>query len=437
MKEKKADLKREIGFLGLSANIINTIIGAGIFILPAIVAARMGSASVLAYVFCGILVTLIMLCFAELGSKITDTGGTYIYIEKTFGKYPGFLAAILLLFANIAGTAAVANAIVEIIFNAFPAINTIFIKILFLLFLFSGLGYVNFIGIRKGVGLVKLITIFKLAPLLLLVFIGFKDVSISNLYWESFPSFQQIGNTSLILFFAFTGTEHALSISGEVRQPHRTIPRAILFSALIVTVMYILIQTVSQGVLGSSLSSFSDNPLAEVANQIAGPIGFTIITIGAAVSMFGNVSSKVLSTPRVFFAASKDMVFPIKILSKIHVKYNTPHIAIIVYIVLCFTIASLGGFRQLAIIASAASLLLTLGISIAVIKLRRDKKNFDSKEKTFKIPGGYTVPILSSITTIWFLSNLSGTKALGLGAFIILITILYFLINFKNNLSKK
>jgi amino acid transporter len=80
MNKKKGDLKREISFLGLSSNIINTVIGSGIFVLPAIVAGDLGAASILAYVFCGILITLMMLCFAEVGSKITDTGGVYIYI---------------------------------------------------------------------------------------------------------------------------------------------------------------------------------------------------------------------------------------------------------------------------------------------------------------------------------------------------------------------
>ena len=129
--KKKENLKREIGLLGLSSNIINTVIGAGIFVLPAIVAANLGSASILAYVFCGILITLMMLCYAEVGSKITDTGGVYTYIEKTFGKYPGFLTATLLILATLSADAAVANAIIEIIFKLFPVVQSDIIRILF------------------------------------------------------------------------------------------------------------------------------------------------------------------------------------------------------------------------------------------------------------------------------------------------------------------
>ncbi len=430
MNDPKKSLKREIGLIGLSANIINIIIGAGIFVLPAIVAADLGAASILAYIFCGVLITLIMLCFAEVGSKITATGGVYTYIERSFGHYAGFLTAILFLFSNITGTAAVANAIINIISQIFQIHENPFIKVLFFLFLFGGLAYINILGLKKGVGLVKMITLIKLSPLLLLVLIGFKDVSLVNLQWETAPSLQQIGTTSLILFFAFSGAGSALSVNGEVKNPQKTIPRAILLSTLIILIIYIIIQTVAQGVLGDTLPLFIENPLGEVANKIIGPIGFTLLTIGAAVSMFGNVSSKVLSTPRIFFAASLDQVIPIKKLSDIHSKYLTPHISIIVYASLCFLFSIAGGFKELAILSSATSLLIALGISIAVIKLRR-KDRYNTDSKSFRIPGGATIPILSSIAILWFLSNLSLNKMIAVGLSIIFLTVVFFAINSK------
>jgi len=436
MNNTEGSLKREIGLIGLSANIINIIIGAGIFVLPAIVAADLGAASILAYLFCGILITLIMLCFAEVGSKITATGGVYTYIERSFGPYAGFLTAILFLFSNITGTAAVANAIINIISQIFQIPENPFIRVLFFLFLFGGLAYINIKGLRKGVGLVKMITLLKLSPLLLLALIGFKDVSLINLQWEATPSLQQIGATSLILYFAFSGAGSALSVNGEVKNPTKTIPRAILLSTVVILIIYILIQTVAQGVLGASLPLFPENPLGEVASKIIGPVGFTLLTIGAGVSMFGNVSSKVLSTPRVFFAVSRDQIIPIKKLSKVHPKYTTPHISIIVYASLCFLFAIVGGFKELAILSSATSLLISLGVSIAVIKLRRDK-SFKTDLKTFKIPGGYIIPILSSIAILWFLSNLSLNKMIAVGISIVVLSIIYFLIISKIVKEKK
>ena len=416
--------------MGLSANIINIVIGAGIFVLPAIVAAGLGSASIFAYLFCGFLIILMMLCYAEVGSKITDTGGVYTYIEKSFGRYPGFLTAILFLLATITANAAVANAIADIISKLFPFFQGEFIRIVFFFILFSGLAYINVMGVKKGVAFVKIITILKIAPLLFIIFIGFKDVDITNLYWESIPSINEVGETSLILFFAFTGAGSALSVSGEVRNPNKTIPRGILLSILTVLIIYILVQTVAQGVLGSSLPSFVENPLGEVASHIFGPIGFTLLTIGAGVSMFGNLSGMILSVPRVLFAASSDRIIPIKKLSLIHNKYTTPYVSIIVYASLGFLLASAGGFKHLAIISSASALLISLGISIATIKLRRDK-NFASDSKTFKIPGGYTVPILSSLFILWFLYHLSADAIIEIGLFTIILTIGYFLINSK------
>jgi len=430
MKQEKEGLDREIGFLGLSSNIINTIIGSGIFVLPAIIAASLGAASILAYVFCGILITLLMLCVAEMSSKITSTGGVYIYIEKTFGAYSGFLTFGLMLLASVTAVGAIANAIVNILFEVIPLLKGEMVRILLFVLMFYGLGYINVLGVKKGVGFVKLITLIKIAPLLLLVLIGFKDVQIANLIWETAPSMQEIGSASLILYFAFTGASTALSVSGEVRNPQKTIPRAILFSIFIVGVIYVAVQSVSQGVLGSTLPSFEENPLGAVANHIFGPIGFTLLTIGAGVSMFGSTSSMILSCPRILFAASTTQVIPIKVLSRIHSSYHTPHIAIISFVSLCFIFALFGGFKALAVVSSASALIVSLGLSLATIKLRRNGM-FETGGETFKIPGGYIIPMLSVLVILWFLSNLSEDKLWGIGLYMAILTGAYLVLNVK------
>ncbi len=423
---KKNQLKREIGVLGLTLNIVNTIVGSGIFVLPAIIAAGLGSTSILAYLLCGFLITMVMMCFAEVGSKIIEPGGAYAYMRVTFGKYFGFLTAVLFLVSAISADAAVANAIMDIVASLIPIFKSKLVKIFFFLFLFSGLAYTNIIGTKKGIGLVKIITIAKLAPLLLLIIIGFINVDISNLYWKSAPSINKIGAMSLILFFAFQGAETALSVSGEVRNPQKNIPNAIRNAILIVLLFYILIQTVSQGVLGDSLASFNENPLGEVASQILGPIGFTLLTIGAAVSMFGTVSSGNLSMPRVLFGASRDKILPINELSFIHKRYKTPFVAIITYSCLAFLFASFGGFNQLAILSSASILLIYLGVSIAVIKLRKTDKS-NNKVNTFRIRGGLIVPIISSVLIIWFLSHLKKDELIVMFLSVVFLSIIYFL----------
>lgn len=406
MKEPKADLKRTISLTGLSANIINSVVGAGIFVIPAVVAAGLGSASILAYLVCAVLIILIMLCFAEVGSIITSSGGAYAYIETTFGKYAGFITAILYLVAAITSDAAIANALMGILGAFFPVFKNENIQIASFLLIFSGLAFINIRGAKESVGFIKMLTIAKVIPLLFIAIIGFKDVDFSNLYWDTFPSLKILGEVSLVLFFAFQGAEIGLSVSGEVIRPEKTIPRAIFLSVILILVLYILIQTVSQGVLGSELGNYKENPLGEVAKQIFGPVGLTLISIGAAVSMFGGISGGALSNPRVIFSASKDGVIPVDLLSAIHKKYATPHMAILLYSITAFLFATFGGFKQLAVIASASMLIIYLGVALAVIKLRRKGVGLN-KKKTFRIPGGYTVPVLSVIIILFFLSSLT------------------------------
>lgn len=426
MKQKTEDLKREIGVFGLSANIVNIIVGAGIFALPAFVAAGLGSASIFAYLFCGILITLVMLCFAEAGSRLTSGGGAYQYINTAFGPYFGFLTSILFILAAISADAAIANAVLDIFGSILPFFKLLPVKILSFFFFFSGFAYFNIKGVKNGIKVIKTVIIIKLIPLLLIVFFSWGEVSVVNLSVTSIPTFKEIVEISLILFFAFQGAEAALSISGEVKNPKINIPRGIFVSIVSVLILYILIQTVSQGVLGASLSTFKENPLGAVAIQVFGPIGFTIMTIGAAISMLGALSSAIMSMPRILFQSAKDNVLPIPSLTKVHAKYHTPYISVITYASAGFLFASIGGFEQLAIISSATVLLIYLGVSLSVIKLRRSTTG---EENAFKIPGGILVPLLSSATIIYMLSNLARTEFIVIIGAIAVLTIFFFMKN--------
>ncbi len=426
----KSELKREIGVFGLSANIINTMVGAGIFVMPALVSAALGTSSLLAYLFCGFLIALIMLCFAEVGSKITVAGGAYSYIEIAFGKYPGFLAAFFFLLATITADAAVANAVADIAGSLFPFLQGKLWTILIFLIIFSGLGYINILGVEEGIGFVKMITLAKIIPLVIILLVGLKDISISNFFVDTVPSSGKFGEASLLLFFAFAGAESALSVSGEVRNPQRTIPKSIFISLAVVLILYIFIQLISQAILGSDLTEFTENTLGKVANVAIGPVGLTLLTIGAGVSMFGNLSSEILSMPRVLYAASADRLIPLKILSRIHPKYATPYVSIIVYVCLDFLFASVGGFQSLAILSSASILLIYLGVVIAVIKLRYKNRKHPIPG-SFHIPGGLTVPIVAILVILWFLTNLSKNELMGMGLFFVVLTLLYFVINSK------
>ncbi len=421
-------LKREIGLWGITSNIINVVIGSGIFALPALVSEGLGSAGILAYLFCGFLITLIMLCFAEVGSKISVTGGAYAYIETAFGKYFGFIASILLIFGtSLLATAAVANILIDNFAKIFPVFGSVNMRAGFLIFVFGGLTIVNIRGIKEGITLVQLVTLAKLIPLVLLIVWGATEVVYSNLLWNQQPALSDIGKTSLMLFFAFQGAESSLSVSGEVKNPNKTIPRGILLSFLIILIVYIGVQLVAQGVLGNSLVNFTATPLAEVAKRVMGPVGFMIMIIGATISTFGYLTSDQLNMSRVLFRSAKDKVIPITPLAFVHKKYATPYIAVITFSSLGCIFAIVGEFKALAILSSSSVLIVYLGVALSTIKLRAAKEKHDS---TFRIPGGISIPILAIITILWFLSNLSQKEMIGMAIFLASLSVIFMAIKF-------
>ena len=423
-------LRQEIGLWGLTSNIVNTVIGSGIFVLPAIVDQGLGAAGVLAYLFCGLLITMVMLCFAEVGSKITVTGGAYAYIENAFGRYFGFITTNLFIFgASLMATAAVANAVADTLSYLIPVFSNQIFRAVFFVLLFSGLAIINIRGVKESIRFVKLTTIVKLVPLLLLICWGATKVDTGNLTWGKMPPLGDFGTISLILFFAFQGAENSLSVSGEVKNPSKIIPRSILLSTVIVLIIYAGVHLVARGILGNSLSSYASAPLAETAKKIMGPFGITLMILGAAISMFGYLSSDILNMPRVLFRSAKDKVIPVTALAKVHPRFATPYVSTIVFTTLGCFLAIIGGFRQLAILSTSSVLLIYLGVALAVIKLRtRDK----TEKTTFRIPGGLLIPLLSIIVIIWFLTNLKITEIISMLIFISVLSIIYVMLNLFN-----
>ena len=249
--------------------------------------------------------------------------------------------------------------------------------------------------------------------------------SFSNLYIENMPSMKTLGETSLILFFAFQGSETGIIVGGEVVNPKRTIPKAIFISITTVVVVYVLIQTVSQGVLGSTLPNFTAAPLAETAKVVMGSFGYTLLIVGAVISMFGYMSGTILNSPRIVYALARDQVIPIKALSKIHKSFATPYVAIIVYATIGFILSFTGSFEQLAVIASSAMLMIYFGVALSVIKLRISHKD---EHDGFKIPGGWLVPIISIAIILYFLSSLSAKEMISTGVIIAVLSLIFVLL---------
>jgi len=418
------DLKRVVGVPGLAATVANNSIGGGIYVLPALIAIQLGAAGVIGYLLCGLMFVAIILCYVEIGSRIKTTGGSYAYVESVFGPLAGFIVNWLFFFGwGILGDAAVMNIVADSLSVLFPVFLNLPIRALFFVILLGLMVFVNVRSAKLSVRFVGLITIIKLLPLFALIIFGFSHVQATNLHWEHLPSLKSFADTALILFFAFAGFETSLNVSGEIKNPKRTVPHGILLGGILVFIIYILIQTLTIGILGTHVNEFKNAPLAAVAKKIIGPVGATILLVAAMVSGFASICGDVLASPRLLYAGAKDGLFP-KFLGKIHPRFGTPHLAIIIYALLIFIFSVSGGFKQLAILASGALLLIYLAVILAMVKFRKEKQ--DAAEKTFKVPGGLIIPCIAIAAIIWVLSNLSWQEIGSLAIFVVVIGVIYF-----------
>lgn len=421
LKPTDEGLKKVIGVRALAANAVNLTVGAGIFALPAVVSAYLGAASFLAYIVCVLLIAMVLLCFVEVGSKISVSGGGYAYIEAAFGPLAGFLSNTLFWFGYcIMADAAVAHVLADSLSSFFPQFSIPWVRTLFFALVFGGIALLNVRGVKQGSTLVEIVTLAKLLPLLILIIAGLFFIDTNNFTVTSWPTIQSLGEVSLILFFAFGGVEASLSVSGEIKNPGKTIPRGILLGVFIVFIFYLLIQFVAQGVLGEGLAMENEAPLVTLGGIVLGDFGKAIIVVGAAMSCFGLISGDIMSSSRLPYAAARDGLLP-KFLSTIHPRYATPHVAILIYAGVGFIMSVSGGFRELAVMASAALLMMYLGVILATLKLRKVK----SEPGAFVIPGGVTVPMLALLATGWFLSNLAWKEIISVSIFLGFFTLVY------------
>src|SRR3984893_6453150 len=289
-------LVRAMGVPALTANIVNSTIGAGIFVLPALVAKGLGSAAPLAFIACGLAMLLFVTCFAIAGSRVSLTGGLYAYVEVAFGRYVGFLAGVLYGITALGAVAGVVNVLVNSIAVIAPLVGSPVMRIVVMIIVYGSLVVINVRGVREGAGAVTVLTLAKLLPLLLFICAGIFFIHPANLAWTAWPGSKALGDSVILLIFAFVGIEVALIPSGEVKNPARTVPRAAYLALVVTTIIYIMIQVLAQGTLGSDLANYKDAPLAEAAAKFLGNIGRTILIAGATISAFGFVTRDLLTS---------------------------------------------------------------------------------------------------------------------------------------------
>jgi amino acid transporter len=390
-------LVRELGLRQLTAHIFNYTVGSGIFVLPAIVAAQLGTAAPVAYLACAAVMAFVVLIFAEAGSRVMATGGPYAYIEVGLGPYVGLVAGILLNVAQIASGGAIvallgqtAARLLGLGHAPWPfALTASLVAVLV---------FANVRGLRFGARIVEWSTAAKLVPLLFFVLVGAWFITPSNLRIEAWPAASQLAASTGMLIFAFVGVESALMPTGEVRDPVRTVPLATMLALGAATLLYLAVQAVATGLLGPALAQDNVAPLASAAGTFAGDAGASLLLAGATISMLGWVTGAILAAPRTLFAMARDGSLP-RWLAAVHPRHHTPYAAILTYGALVLAVSASGTFAQLAVLASMSVLGVYVLGALAVLALRR--KNVRTDRPPLLVPGGPLVPVITFVLIGW------------------------------------
>jgi basic amino acid/polyamine antiporter, APA family len=419
-----ATLQRVIGMRGLAAAIFNITVGAGIFVLPALAAGQIGAAAPLAYLVCAVATGLVALCFAEAGSRVPRSGGPYAYVETAFGPYVGFLCGVLLWLGITLAMAAVAMVFRDAISQLIPVLSGDVARAAVVIVLIGGLALVNVGGAAWGSRLSGVAILFKLVPLLLFVGLGLPHVSAANLTLSHAPPLGKLGESGLLLMFAFFGMESGLQISGEVTNPARAVPRAIALALGGVAFLYIAVQIVAQGILGDALSApeIARAPLAAAMERFAGSAGARLILVGMMVSTFGFMTAAMLSTPRTLYAMAADGFLP-RPLALVHARHHTPYVAIAVQAVVIVAIALTGTYAKLAILADVAILLVYLACCLGAGRLRR--RDVRAAGTPFLMPAGTVVPWVAAALIVGLLARATAPAWLLTGGVTAVATLLF------------
>src|SRR6516162_1414869 len=337
-------LLREIGRWSLTLGVINSVIGSGIFGLPSAVAGLLGAWSPAAVLIAGLLVFIVVLCFAEVGSRFDDAGGPYLYTREAFGPVLGFQVGWMLVWVRILSGAAALNLFVAYAGTIAPAILTPAGRALTMIAATSIVTAINIAGVRNAAWTVNVFTVAKLLPLALLVGIGVFHLDRSVLATQvvSSPNWTE---AVLLLIFAYGGFESAVIPASETRHPKRDTAFALLMAMLSITGVYFLVQGTIVGTLPHAAES--STPIASALGQVIGPAGSTIGSLGVVVSVYGWLLGFAMLTPRILFSMAQRRELP-EFIGAVHPRFRTPHAAIIFNSIALLTLSMYSSFAQAA-----------------------------------------------------------------------------------------
>ena len=395
-------LVRAIGRWDFTAAIINAVIGSSVFSLPSVLAGLTGTRSPLAYIAAGLGILTIMLCVAEVASRFTEAGGPYLYARQAFGRAVGFQVGWLTFWIRVTAAAANLNVFIEYLGPLVPALAEGAGRAATLCAVMLVVTVVNLVGVRQGTWTVDALTLAKLFPLVLLIVIGLPRFSSAVLATQAVghPDWTQ---AILLLVFAYGGFESPLIASGEVRNPRRDTAFALLVGLAVIASVYTLVQVATVGVVPEVAGVKA--PLAAAFDRLLGRAGVVLVSAGALISTSGLVTGSVLQTPRLLYAMAARQELP-GVLGRIHARFRTPDVAILIYSALTLAFALYGSFRWNATLSAIVRLVTYGCICLALPVLRRR-----GGEAGFRVPAAWLVAPVAIGFCAWLLSTRTFTQA--------------------------
>lgn len=382
------------------------MIGAGMLAAPAKVYALAGGWSFVVLAAAALALTPLILCFADLSSRFSGTGGPYLYARAGLPALPAFAVGWLMWFSQAMSVATLSSLFVTYLAGFVPALETGLPRYLTIAALGVALTSIVLVGIRQSARASNILIVLKVGFVIAFAAAGVWFVQGQRLTIDQpLPTAIPFAQAMLIYLFAYSGFERGSVVAGEAQDPQRDVPAALIGGVLAVTFAYAAVLLVCMGVLDQPAAN--DRPLAEVGRQLFGPAGAVAVSAGALAVIVGTILVITISMPRMLLALSEQDQLP-QWLGAVHPRWRTPHVAIIISSVLGFGFAMMSDLLTALTIATAARL---TGYVLCCISLWRMSGRPDAPQPRFSLPFRGPIALFTAVLFTGVLA-LGATKEL-------------------------
>lgn len=393
----RARLVRAIGRWGLTAAITNGVVGSGIFGLPSAIAGLTGTGSPVAIVIAGVSIFVIVLCFAEVGSRFDDAGGPYLYTREAFGPAVGFQVGWLHIWTRLLSAAAVLNIFASYLAVLFPWVGTAAGHAIAITVAIAIVTGINVSGVRQAAWTQNAFTVAKLLPLVALVAIGISQIDRAVLETQQVAA-PRWTDAVLLLVFGLGGFESGVVASSETRDPKRDTAFALIAAMTAVTIIYVLVQMTVIGVLPHAAESKA--PIGAALGRLLGPVGITFGTLAVLLSAYGWLTGFALMSPRIIYSMAQRGELP-RFMGRVSAGGRVPDVAIVANSAVALGLGLAGDFSQLATFAAIAKLGIYGATCAALVVLRRKH----GLPAGYRAPGGPALALAGIAFCVWLLTT--------------------------------